>query len=104
MTVPKIPAAGSSDWLNQETRSGLMQSIALQQAYDSALGAEILREKAGEITPAEEAIIFSWERYMRTTGEFPDPHGNATGEPFDPLEELIHLLYDESAELQLHSS
>ena len=71
MTVPTIPAAGSSDWLNQETRPGLMQSIALQQAYDAVFGAEMLRQMAGEITPEEEALIVSWELYVRTTCEFP---------------------------------
>jgi hypothetical protein len=71
MTLPTIPAPGSSEWLNQEARSGLMQSIALQQAYDAVIGAEMLRQLAGEITPAEEALIVSWERYVRTSGEFP---------------------------------
>jgi hypothetical protein len=71
MISPKIPAAGGLEWLNQETRSGLMQSIALQQAYDAVRGAQMLREKAGEVTPAEEALVASWERYVRKTGEFP---------------------------------
>jgi hypothetical protein len=71
MTMPTIPAAGSSGWLNQETRCGLMQSIALQQAYDAVYGAQLLREKAGQVTPAEEALVASWEHYVRKAGEFP---------------------------------
>ena len=71
MTTPTIPAAGGFEWLNQETRSGLMQSIALQQAYDSVCGAQMLRAKAGTVTPAEEALVASWEHYARKAGEFP---------------------------------
>jgi len=71
MRTPTIPAAGSLEWLNQETRSGLMQSIALQQAYDAMCGAQMLREKAGKVTAAEEALVASWEHYVRKAGEFP---------------------------------
>jgi hypothetical protein len=81
MTTPTIPAAGSLAWLDQETRSGLMQSIALQQAYDAVCGAQVLREKAGEVTPAEEALVASLEHYVRKAGEFPLCNPETTEKP-----------------------
>jgi hypothetical protein len=83
MTRPTIPAPASVDWLNQETRDGLMQSIALQQAYDAVRGAQLLREKAGEVTPAEEALIASWEHCVRQGGEFPRCDAETTEWPLE---------------------